>query len=55
MKVSQNQYAETLLKAITGSRLAVYPGVGHAIHWEWAERFAADLIAFTDFVGETAW
>jgi pimeloyl-ACP methyl ester carboxylesterase len=37
---------EALLKAITGSRLLVYEGAGHALHWEEPERFAADLVAF---------
>jgi non-heme chloroperoxidase len=31
---------------IAGSRLLVYPGTGHAVHWEEAERFALDLTAF---------
>ena len=38
---------EALRAAITGSRLLVYPGTGHALHWEHPERFAADLAAFT--------
>jgi pimeloyl-ACP methyl ester carboxylesterase len=33
--------------AIAGSRLLVYPGTGHALHWEEAERFAFELAAFT--------
>jgi non-heme chloroperoxidase len=35
------------------SRLVVYEGAGHALHWERAERFAADLIAFAEslFIG----
>jgi pimeloyl-ACP methyl ester carboxylesterase len=37
---------ETLLAAIAGSRLVVYPNTGHALHWEEPERFASDLIAF---------
>jgi pimeloyl-ACP methyl ester carboxylesterase len=37
---------ETLRMAIAGSRLVVYAGVGHAIHWEEPARFAADLVAF---------
>lgn len=37
---------ETLCTAIAGSRLLVYPGAGHAFHWEEPDRFAADLVAF---------
>lgn len=32
--------------AIRDSRLLIYPGGGHAIHWEDPERFTADLLAF---------
>jgi non-heme chloroperoxidase len=39
---------DALAAAIAGSRLLVYPGVGHDPHWEQPERFAADLAAFTD-------
>jgi pimeloyl-ACP methyl ester carboxylesterase len=41
---------ETLAAAIAGSRLVVYLGAGHAFHWEEPERFAADLVAFTENV-----
>jgi non-heme chloroperoxidase len=37
---------DALLAAIKGSRLVVYPGTGHAPHWEEPERFARDLVAF---------
>ena len=37
---------EALLAAIAGSRLLVYEGAGHAVHWEEPPRFAADVAAF---------
>jgi non-heme chloroperoxidase len=39
---------DILAAAIPGSRLVVYPGAGHALHWEDPRRFAADLRAFTE-------
>jgi len=38
---------EALRAAIKGSRLLVYTGAGHGLHWEYPERFAADMVAFT--------
>jgi pimeloyl-ACP methyl ester carboxylesterase/tetratricopeptide (TPR) repeat protein len=35
-----------LLKAIRGSRLVTYTGVGHSPNWEDPDRFTADLVAF---------
>jgi pimeloyl-ACP methyl ester carboxylesterase len=40
--------AEKLAAAITGARLVVYPGTGHALHWEEPAHFAADLTAFVE-------
>ena len=37
---------DSLLKIIPGSRLISYPDTGHALHWEYPERFAQDLSAF---------
>jgi pimeloyl-ACP methyl ester carboxylesterase/tetratricopeptide (TPR) repeat protein len=37
---------EALRSTIAGSRLIIYPGAGHAFHWEDPRRFAADLVAF---------
>jgi pimeloyl-ACP methyl ester carboxylesterase len=38
---------EALESALSGSRLTVYVGAGHALHWEEPQRFAADLAAFS--------
>jgi non-heme chloroperoxidase len=42
---------EVLVGAIAGARLIVYPGAGHAMHWEEPARFAADLAAFVAGLG----
>lgn len=34
--------------AIAGSRLVVYEGTGHAVHWEEPEPFASDLASFVE-------
>lgn len=39
---------EALAAAITGSRLVVYPGAGHALYWEEPDHFASDLVTFTE-------
>lgn len=37
---------EALAEAISGARLVVYPGAGHAFYWEDPQRTASDLVAF---------
>ena len=39
---------DALVAAIAGSRLVVYPGIGHSPHWEEPERFTTHLVAFTE-------
>jgi len=41
---------EALAAAIPGSRLVVYEGTGHAVHWEEPERVAADVVALAERV-----
>ena len=41
---------DTLAAAIAGSRLVVYPGIGHGLHWDDPGRFSNDLVAFTENV-----
>lgn len=35
-----------LQQAIKGSKLSIYEGTGHAVHWEQPQRFANDLLQF---------
>jgi pimeloyl-ACP methyl ester carboxylesterase len=37
---------DRLIAAVPDARLEVYEGIGHAVHWEVPERFAAELITF---------
>ena len=39
---------EAQLAAIAHSRLQVYEGTGHAVHWEQPKRFATDLVSFIE-------
>jgi non-heme chloroperoxidase len=41
---------EAFAAAIPGSRLVVYEGTGHVVHWEQPERVAADLVALVERV-----
>jgi len=41
---------DALAAAIASSRLEVYPGIGHGLHWDAPERFANDLVAFVENV-----
>lgn len=41
---------EALAATIASARLTVYPGAGHALHWEEPARFAADLATFVEMV-----
>jgi pimeloyl-ACP methyl ester carboxylesterase len=39
-----------LFAVLSGARLSIYEGAGHALHWEDPARFAADLAAFLEMV-----
>jgi pimeloyl-ACP methyl ester carboxylesterase len=43
-----------LLDTVRGSRLVIYEGAGHALHWEEPERFARDVADFAAQVGAPA-
>ena len=45
---------DALASAIAGSQFTVYANVGHALHWEEPERFAADLMGFVRGIGNAA-
>jgi non-heme chloroperoxidase len=48
--MSPRSEQDALLAAIKDSRLEVYEGTGHALHWEEPERFAADLVSFLESI-----
>lgn len=39
---------ETLAMTIPDARLVIYPGAGHAFHWEDPKQYAADITAFAE-------
>ncbi len=39
---------DALAAGITDSKLVIYSGVGHGVHWEEPKRFAADLLSFIE-------
>jgi pimeloyl-ACP methyl ester carboxylesterase len=45
-EILPRQDQELLLAAIPGSRLSVYDGAGHVVHWEQPERLARDVASF---------
>lgn len=49
--VLPRRHQETLAARIKGSRLVIYPGVGHLVLWECPERVAEDTTAFLTAVG----
>lgn len=45
---------DTLADALANSRLVIYPGAGHAPHWEHPRRFASDVVGFmSDLISES--
>jgi pimeloyl-ACP methyl ester carboxylesterase len=43
---------EALASAIAGSRLLVYHGAGHLLHWEEPQQFASDLVTCVEGLSE---
>lgn len=39
---------DALAAGISGSKLVIYSGVGHGVHWEAPKRFADDLLSFIE-------
>lgn len=39
-----------MAKEVPGARLNVYPGTGHAVHWDKPEHFVDDLVASVNAV-----
>ncbi len=45
---------DELLKNLKNSKLVVYEGIGHALHWEAPEKFAVDITQFINSVTTSA-
>ena len=48
----QRESQDNLLKSIKNSRLLIYKGTGHAVHWEEPQRFSNDLVIFINNLGK---
>lgn len=48
--MSSRSDQDELLTAIENSKLLVYEGAGHAVHWEEPERFTSDLVDFIKMI-----
>jgi pimeloyl-ACP methyl ester carboxylesterase len=46
--IFHRHHQEALAAGIPGSRLVIYSGTGHAVHWEKPQRFVADLVQFVE-------
>lgn len=40
---------DSLAASLPNVRIELYPGAGHATHWEHPDRFASDLVAFIEY------
>ncbi len=45
-EIAVREHQQILVEGIPGSKLVVYEGTGHALHWEEPRRFADDVVAF---------
>jgi non-heme chloroperoxidase len=44
--IASEREQQALQQALPDARLIIYPGTGHAVHWEEPQRFARDLTTF---------
>ncbi len=45
---------DALAATVPNVRIELYPGAGHATHWEHPDRFASDLVAFIEYTVDGA-